>query len=79
MGDEKPATERTVTLPLYDADYLAAVNVLKNLYLGPGKPGPGDEWHFPREAVAGEAASAEPPDAGDEAIGRERSAPGGGA
>lgn len=32
MGDRK----RDVTLPLYDADYLFAVNVLKNLCLGPG-------------------------------------------
>jgi len=43
MGDRK----RDVTLPLYDADYLFAVNVLKNLYLGPGKPGPEDEWKVP--------------------------------
>ncbi|MGZ6267279.1 MAG: hypothetical protein ACXWNR_01780 [Candidatus Limnocylindrales bacterium] len=32
----------------YDSDYAYAVNVIKNLYLGPGKPGPGDEWNMPR-------------------------------
>lgn len=32
----------------YDSDYAYAANVIKNLYLGPGKPGPGDEWNMPR-------------------------------
>ena len=31
----------------YDSDYAYAVNIVKNLYLGPGKPGPGDEWKMP--------------------------------
>lgn len=32
----------------YDSDYAYAVNIIKNLYLGPGEPGPGDEWNMPR-------------------------------
>ena len=32
----------------YDSDYAYAVDIIKNLYLGPGKPGPGDEWNLPR-------------------------------
>ena len=32
----------------YDSDYAYAANIIKNLYLGPGKPGPGDEWKVPR-------------------------------
>lgn len=32
----------------YDSDYAYAANVVKNLYLGPGEPGPGDEWNMPR-------------------------------
>ena len=32
----------------YDSDYAYAVNIVKNLYLGPGEPGPGDEWNVPR-------------------------------
>ena len=35
----------------YDSDYAYAVNVIKNLYLGPGKPGPGDEWNMPRSPL----------------------------
>ena len=31
----------------YDSDYAYAVNIIKNLYLGPGEPGPGDEWNMP--------------------------------
>ena len=31
----------------YDSDYAYAVNIVKNLYLGPGEPGPGDEWKMP--------------------------------
>jgi hypothetical protein len=23
------------------------MNIIKNLYLGPGEPGPGDEWKIP--------------------------------
>jgi hypothetical protein len=32
----------------YDSDYAYCVNIIKNLYLGPGEPGPGDEWNMPR-------------------------------
>ena len=32
----------------YDSDYAYAVDIIRNLSLGPGKPGPGDEWHVPR-------------------------------
>jgi len=32
----------------YDGDYAYAANIIKNLYLGPGEPGPGDEWKMPR-------------------------------
>ena len=39
--------DRAFKVVLYDADYLFAVNILKNLYLGPGEPGPGDEWKIP--------------------------------
>ena len=31
----------------YDSDYAYAVDIVKNLYLGPGEPGPGDEWKMP--------------------------------
>ena len=40
----------------YDSDYAYAVNVIKNLYLGPGKPGPGDEWNMPRSPLDDTAA-----------------------
>ena len=35
----------------YDSDYAYAANIIKGLYLGPGKPGPGDEWKVPRGPV----------------------------
>ena len=43
--------DRAFKVVLYDADYLFAVNILKNLYLGPGEPGPGDEWKMPAGLV----------------------------
>lgn len=47
MGDQ----ERPFKVILYDGDYGFAVNIVKNLYLGPGKPGPGDEWKMPRGPI----------------------------
>jgi hypothetical protein len=47
MGDPS----RTVNIPLYDSDYGFAANIIKDLYLGPGEPGPGDEWKFPDGSV----------------------------
>jgi hypothetical protein len=56
--------DRAFKVVLYDADYLFAVNILKNLYLGPGEPGPGDEWKMPAgptdEMVTEEDRTAEP-------------------
>lgn len=39
--------DREVDVVLYDSDYGLAANIIKNLYLGPGEPGPGDEWKMP--------------------------------
>lgn len=39
--------DRTTDVVLYDSDYGFAMNIIKNLYLGPGEPGPGDEWKMP--------------------------------
>lgn len=39
--------DRTTDVVLYDSDYGFAMNIIKNLYLGPGEPGPGDEWKIP--------------------------------
>jgi hypothetical protein len=39
--------DRTTDIVLYDGDYGFAMNIVKNLYLGPGEPGPGDEWKIP--------------------------------
>jgi hypothetical protein len=47
LGDR----ERTFKVILYDGDYGFAVNIVKNLYLGPGKPGPEDEWKMPRGPI----------------------------
>ena len=47
MGDQP----RAVNVVLYDSDYGFAANIIKNLYLGPGEPGPGDEWKFPDGSV----------------------------
>ena len=38
---------RDVDIVLYDGDYGFAMNIIKNLYLGPGEPGTGDEWKMP--------------------------------
>jgi hypothetical protein len=35
----------------FDSDYAYAGNIIKNLYLGPGEPGPGDEWKMPTGPV----------------------------
>jgi hypothetical protein len=43
----------------YDSDYGYAVNIMKNLYLGPGEPGPGDEWRMPAGPVEEVASIAE--------------------
>ena len=43
MGDR----DGGVQVVLYDSDYGFAANIIKNLYLGPGEPGPGDEWKMP--------------------------------
>ena len=51
MAAKKSTTDRTVTVVLYDGDYGFAMNVFKNLYLGPGEPGPGDEWKCPAGPV----------------------------
>ena len=53
MAVTKPGAERT-TVVLYDSDYGYAMNVFKNLYLGPGEPGPGDEWKFPAGPIDGD-------------------------
>ena len=50
----------------YDSDYAYAVNIVKNLYLGPGEPGPGDEWNMPRGPLDETAVRA---DDGDEMTG----------
>ena len=44
----------------YDSDYAYAVNIVKNLYLGPGEPGPGDEWKMPQGPL--DEAAVEPDD-----------------
>jgi hypothetical protein len=51
MVARKPGADRTVNVVLYDSDYGFAMNVFKNLYLGPGEPGPGDEWKCPAGPV----------------------------
>jgi hypothetical protein len=43
----------------YDSDYAYAANIVKNLYLGPGKPGPGDEWKMPRGPLSETAVEAD--------------------
>ena len=47
LGDR----ERTQTVVLYDGDYGFAMNIFKNLYLGPGEPGPRDEWKMPSGSI----------------------------
>lgn len=49
--DDGPLTRRDAyneVLFGYDSDYAYAVEIVKNLYLGPGEPGPEDEWNMPR-------------------------------
>jgi hypothetical protein len=49
----------------YDSDYAYAVNIVKNLYLGPGEAGPGDEWNMPRRPL--DEAAMEADDGAEEA------------
>jgi hypothetical protein len=58
MDDETPVDRRRVEVVLYDSDYGFAMNIVKNLYLGPGDPGPGDEWNFPPGPADTEAGAA---------------------
>ena len=39
--------DRRTDIVLYDSDYGFAMNIVRDLYLGPGEPGPGDTWKFP--------------------------------
>jgi hypothetical protein len=59
MDDETPVDRRRVEVVLYDSDYGFAMNIVKNLYLGPGDPGPGDEWKFPPGPAETEAGGAQ--------------------
>jgi hypothetical protein len=55
VDDPEPSSGKRVAVVLYDSDYGFAMNIVKGLYLGPGEPGPGDEWRFPSELDEGSA------------------------
>jgi hypothetical protein len=57
LGDR----DRTTDIVLYDSDYGFAMNIIRDLYLGPGQPGPGDEWKFPTGPVADSNVGGEAP------------------
>ena len=50
MAMRKPGADRTVTVVLYDGDYGFAMNVFKNLYLGPGPARAGGRVEVPGRA-----------------------------
>jgi hypothetical protein len=54
MSNEEPEAKTSLGL------FLAPAGAVRALTVGPGEPGPGDEWHLPPEPAAGSAASAVP-------------------
>ena len=48
MGNQKPAAEPSAVAFLVDSEAAGILQgALDNMKLGPGKPGPGDEWKMP--------------------------------
>jgi hypothetical protein len=48
MTERKQIAERSVGAPICDPEGMAAIlMIMDRVKMGPGTPGPGDEWRFP--------------------------------
>lgn len=63
MSDKRRVAERNRALMINPSDTGGALMVSTNgLFVGPGEPGPGDEWHFPPQPIVGTSGETVPPD-----------------
>jgi hypothetical protein len=52
MTERKRAAERNVGAPICDPEGMAAIlMIMDSVKMGPGAPGPGDDWRFPAGPV----------------------------
>jgi hypothetical protein len=47
VGEQKRSGERNFSVPICDPEGMGALMAMDRLNVGPGEPGPGDEWKFP--------------------------------
>ena len=75
MGTRNSRTEPGNGAPLGDGEGIAAILVaMDEVRLGPGKPGPGDEWRFPTDSGEAEAEAEDSPGSGCSDAPRQRRA-----
>jgi hypothetical protein len=47
VGERQRTGEQDFAVPICDPEGMAALMAMNRLNVGPGEPGPGDEWKFP--------------------------------